>query len=168
MLNNFILIYSWLIRTILFFLPDAPLIMRFRGVLYSLLMKRSGKNLQVSATAVLNGLRNITTGDNVYIAHNVYVGARAEIIIGNNVLIGINTVIMSGNHTYSNGSYRFGKPAIKQIKIGNGVWIASNSTVTAGSVIGDSTLIGPCNSVHGTYDTHGLYLNEKPINKKKS
>lgn len=62
MKHKFLLIYSWFVRTILFFLPDMPLVMRLRGFLYGLGMAKSGKNIQVTHDAILRDLENMSMG----------------------------------------------------------------------------------------------------------
>ena len=48
MKHRLLLLYSWLVKTVLFFFPDVPLIMRFRGFLYGLGMPSCGSNFQVA------------------------------------------------------------------------------------------------------------------------
>ena len=53
MKHRLLLLYSWLVKTVLFFLPDIPLIMRFRGFLYSLGMPSCGSNFQVAHNVII-------------------------------------------------------------------------------------------------------------------
>src|SRR5690606_22313875 len=101
------ILYSWFVRTITYFLPNLPFLMRLRGALYSLMMERCGRNFQITSSASLNSLSGLKFGDHVYIGSNtVIIGV--DITIGDEVLIGPNCVISGGNHTYKEGSYRFG------------------------------------------------------------
>ena len=86
MKHKVLLVYSWFVRTVLFFLPDFPLFMRFRGWLYGLGMKKCGKDFQVTHSAVLNTIDMIVVGDNVYIANFCSLIANGVIEIGDNVL----------------------------------------------------------------------------------
>lgn len=140
-MHKFSILYSWFIRITTKILPDIPIFMRFRGFLYSLMMSNCGKNFQVCSTAYINSLNSLSIGKNVYLAHNTTILGK-EIIIGDEVLIGPNTVIVSGNHTYLNGSFRFGKSLSKPIVINNGVWIGANCTILAGSSIPATSIIG--------------------------
>ncbi|PME54415.1 acyltransferase [Vibrio lentus] len=155
--NKLLLLYSWLIWFATFFIPDTGITMRFRGFLYSLAMKKSGKNLQVSSGTKLYGLNSITVGDNVYIATNVVINAGGCIDIGSEVLIGIGAIIVSGNHTIKNGSYRFGTPQQKTITIGFGSWIAAGVVLVAGSSIPNSSLVTPNSVIYKTLDLPGIY-----------
>lgn len=149
------IIYSWFVRTITLLLPNMPIFMRFRGFLYSLMMKKCGKNFQPSATVIFNSLAGLSVGNNVYIAHNVVV-IGTDITIEDEVLIGPNCVISGGNHTFSNGSYRFGKSQMIPVVIRKGSWIAGNCTVTGGSIL-------PAQSVLAA----GAVLN-KPMEQERS
>jgi acetyltransferase-like isoleucine patch superfamily enzyme len=147
--HNFKLIYSHLIRILLIILPDTPSIMRFRGFLYSFVMKECGKNFQVASSAVLRGLEKISCGDDVYIGPNAYVMAREMITIESEVLIAMNVVVVDGNHGKNKltNSYRFERASQDPIIIGKGVWITANCVITAGSVIKEGTVIPPCSVV---------------------
>lgn len=143
------LIYTHIIRFLLIILPDTPIIMRFRGFLYSLVMQECGKNFQVASSAVLRGLEKISCGNDVYIGPNSYLMSRENIIIEAEVLIAMNVVIVDGNHGKNlfTNSYRFERGRQEPIIIGRGSWIAANSVVTAGSVIKEGTVIPPCSVV---------------------
>jgi len=69
-MRKIILIYEWIFRTLLFFLPDVPVIMRFRGLLYSIVLKECGKSFQITHNAILSSSYTISLGNNVYIANN--------------------------------------------------------------------------------------------------
>jgi maltose O-acetyltransferase len=141
MKHKILLIYTWFIRTILFFLPDIPFIMRFRGFLYGISMKQCGRNFQVSHNAILNGLEGMKAGNNVFIANYNVLIVSFGITIEDDVIIGPACVFSSSNHTYSNGSFRYGKRKSSPIFIGKGSWIASQCTILAGSYIPEGTLL---------------------------
>ncbi|MBM7454924.1 maltose O-acetyltransferase [Oceanisphaera litoralis] len=152
-MHNILLLHSHFVRFIFSFLPDAPIVMRFRGWFYSLGMKDCGQNLQVAGGAVLRGLENITCGRDVYIGPNSFIMAREDINIGDEVLIAMNVVIVDGNHGKDkvNNSYRFLPGKREAISIGTGSWIAANSVITAGSVVGAGKLVPPCSVIRGDF-----------------
>jgi acetyltransferase-like isoleucine patch superfamily enzyme len=134
------IIYSWLVRTLTYFVPNIPFFMRFRGWLYSLMMKKCGKNFQVTSSVIFNSLSGIEVGNNVYIAHNnVIIGL--DITIEDEVIIGPNCVISGGNHVHENRSFRFGKSTVNPILIKRGSWVAANCTVTGGSVLPEESIL---------------------------
>ena len=105
MKHKFLLMYSFFVRLIFLWLPDTPMIMRFRGYVYSWGMNKCGHNLQVSSTAVLRGIERISCGNDVYFGPNSYIMARKSIIIGDETLVAMNVVIVDANHGKENNSY---------------------------------------------------------------
>lgn len=134
------IIYAWLVRTTMFFIPDSPFFMRIRGAAYSLGMKKCGKNLQVSSSAYFNSLSDLKIGSNVYIAHNTVIIGK-DITIGDNVLIGPNCVISGGNHQFSNESFRFSDSTVEPVTIHDGSWISANCTITGGAVLPSKSIL---------------------------
>lgn len=157
MRHKFLLLYVWFVRTTLYFLPDQPLIMRFRGFVYSLFMAGSSKNFQVSASVVIRGLEKLSVGADVYLAPRVIINARDKITLESQVMIGFNSVIVSGNHSIYDGSYRFGPTNKSPIFIGYGTWVSANCTITAGVVIGSSCLIAANSAVVSSLSGNSIY-----------
>lgn len=133
-------LYSWFVRTATAWLPDIPVFMRFRGFLYSLMMKRCGRNFQVASTVILNSLSGLSIGHNVYFAPRATIIA-TDIEIGDEVLIGPGTCISGGNHTFLKSSYRYGAHIPQPVSIKSGAWIAANCSVTAGSVLPERSVL---------------------------
>jgi maltose O-acetyltransferase len=122
--------------------PDCSWGCRIRGFFYRPFLSKCGKNFQVALHAKLENLGNIQVGNNVYIGYGSWVNAvRAEIILGDEVMIGPHVTIVSNNHSFRNGSARFGKGRPAPIVVGEGTWIASGCTVVAGVTIGKSCLL---------------------------
>lgn len=167
-MKKLILLYTWFIRSSLYFLPDQPILMRFRGWLYGFAMPSVGRGFQVSASAILRNIVNLNVGDNVYIAPNVVINAIDEISLGSEVMVAFNSVLVSGDHTKIDGSYRYGKSKLSPIKIGTGSWIGANATILKGVEVGNGTLIAAGSVVpQGVYPT-GVYggVPAKIINKE--
>ena len=133
--------YSFLVRTFLFFLPDAPVIMRFRGWLYSLFMRQCGKNFQVAHSAVLNGLDDLIVGDNVYIANFCSFISNGLIIIENDVLFGPSVVVSAGNHQFNGHDYKSLSSEKQDVRIGSGSWIAANVSIVGGAIIPQQSVV---------------------------
>jgi acetyltransferase-like isoleucine patch superfamily enzyme len=151
------ILYSWFIRLTTCILPNIPLFMRFRGFLYSFMMKSCGRNFQVTSSAILNPLRGLVIGDNVYIAHNtVIIGVDLE--IGDNVLIGPNCVISSGNHVFEHDSFRFSKSTVVPVRIGRNSWIAGNCSLLGGAIMPAKSILGAGSVLNKQfYDEKSLY-----------
>lgn len=151
------IIYSWFVRLITCFLPNHPMFMRFRGWLYSFMMKECGENFQVTSSAILVSLTGLSVGENVYIAHNcVLIGS--NVYIGDNVLIGPNCTLSSGNHTFDNGSYRYGKPESGVVKIEDGTWVAANCSIVSGAQLPKQSVLAAGASLNKPFtETNSLY-----------
>nr|WP_067063835.1 acyltransferase [Mucilaginibacter sp. L294] len=160
------ILYSWLVRTITYFLPNIPLFMRLRGFLYSFMMNGCGKDFQVASSVVLNPLSGLTVGNNVYIAHNtVVIGLAVE--INDEVLIGPNCTISSGNHVFSNKSYRFGKSTIEPVKIMSGSWVAGNCTIVGGGVLPARSILAAGSVLNKRFEQdNSLYAGAPAMFKK--
>ncbi|PST85897.1 hypothetical protein C9I86_16815 [Photobacterium sp. NCIMB 13483] len=168
MKHKFLLLYSWLIRTVMYFFPDIPMIMRFRGWCYSFGMKSSGNNFQVASNALIKGLENIEVGTDCIIASNVIVDASTSLIISDEVMVGYSAIIITGNHTLYRGSYRYGKPNRESIHIGKGSWIGGHSLILAGSIIPPSSCIAGNTVMNKKLSKSGIYYrhSELKINEK--
>ena len=123
-----------------------PFLMRFRGFLYGIAMEKAGRNLQVSSSVIFKNLENCFFYDNVYLAPNVVVNAIDKVILEDEVMIGFNSVIVSGNHSALNGSFRFGKSVKTPVFVGKGAWVSANCTLTAGAKLPEGSLLA-ANSV---------------------
>lgn len=142
MYHKFLLLYSWFVRSALYFLPDIPLIMRFRGWLYGLGMTSCGKNLQVTHDAILRNLDNMTFGDNIFIANHAILWGGGSLIIDDCVIIAPHATLVTGNHILSNGSFRDGKGVHGVIHLKSGSWVAANCTVCFGAVLPERSILG--------------------------
>lgn len=72
---------------------------------------------------------------------NCFISCDSEITFGENVLLGDNVIIRDndGHTIYHEGYY---KQNIKPIRIGNHVWIASQSKILKGAEIADESVLG--------------------------
>ncbi len=158
MKSKFLLIYSWFVRSTLFFLPDIPLVSRFRGWLYGLGMRRCGKNLIVQHDAILRDLQNLEFGSNIRIANHAFIMGSGRVEIGDCAIIGPHSLIVAGNHTLGNGSYRNGKCMPGVIRIKAGAWVGGNCTVAAGAVLPEMSVLGANSMLNKPFDTpKGIY-----------
>ena len=139
MRHKLLLIYSWLVRTSLFFLPDMPIAMRLRGWLYGLGLKECGTDLWVTHDAILKDLEHISIGNHVFIGNGTFI--MGNICIEDEVQIAMHSVLVSNNHTSIDGSYRYGKSDIGYITVKKGAWIAANCTLIKGTVLPQNSVL---------------------------
>ncbi len=84
--------------------------------------------------------KNIRVGKNVFINACCKFQDQGGIRIGDNCLIGHNVTLATLNHDFNpdNRAAIYPKP----VRIGNNVWIGSDSTILPGITIGDGAIIG--------------------------
>jgi len=127
-------------------LPELQPILRLRGFLLRPAFKSCGRNLQVSRHVTINFTNRLEIGSDVFLATGCWLHARGGIVLEDEVQLGPYAVVVSGDHTQIEGSYRFGPSHLAPIRICRGAWIAAHATVTKGVIIGRGALLG-ANSV---------------------
>lgn len=127
-------------------LPDIIMIIRLRGYLASFFLGKCGHDLRLGRNITFYNPKNITIGNNVYIAYGNWFSASEKIILEDEIIIGPYNIFTSSNHSKSNGSFRYGKISKKEIYIGRGTWIGAQCSVLSGARIGNGSLIA-ANSV---------------------
>jgi acetyltransferase-like isoleucine patch superfamily enzyme len=148
--------YGYIFRSVYLFYGFSS------NLMYMFLLKKIGSRSFIHPLASLRNHKQISIGDNVVINKNVtiWVGSLTlgnniqinpntciygRVIIGSNVMIAPNCMIASGNH----GMEITGEPMIAQkstskgpIRIGDDVWIASNSVLLDGVNVGNGAIVG--------------------------
>jgi len=158
MKHKFLLIYCWFVRIILYFLPDTPFIMRFRGWLYGLGMNKCGCDFQVTHDAYIKDLEGISVGKHCFVGNTVIIMGSGETIIEDEVMIAPHAIIINGNHVSINGSYRFGEADAGKIFIGRGAWVAGNATIAKGAVLPEDSVLCANSFLNKAFDTpHAIY-----------
>lgn len=121
-------------------LPSFGWGIKFRGWLYSKLIKQCGKNLSLSSLVNIYNPSTLICGDNVYLGYCSYIGD-GDIRLGDEVVIGPYVSITAGNHLFKDGSVRFGGYAYKPISIGRGTWIGAHASILSGVTIGKGCIV---------------------------
>lgn len=136
--------YDWPLHFVLLFtnwLPDNVVFLRIRGFLIRPYFGKCGSDLRVGRNIQFHNPELINLGKHVYIAYGCSIMAIDQIRIEDEVMLSPYCVVISGNHTSVNGSYRYGPAQLGPIAIGKGSWIASHVVITAGCTIGENSLI---------------------------
>lgn len=123
-------------------LPDRPLVFRFRGCLVRPLFKKCGKDFQLGRGVRMLKLERITIGEHVYIAEGCWLGGSAGLNLGDEVMLGPRCLLATANHTFKRGSARYGGSVKAGVRIGRGTWLGAHVVVTPGVEIGSGVAIG--------------------------
>lgn len=136
--------YDWPVHFLIIltnWLPDNVIFLRFRGALLKPFFGSCGRDLRVGRNVTFHNPKSIIIGAHVLITYSCSIMATDSIIIGDEVMFGPYCVVISGNHTSVNGSFRYGPPYLSPIMIGKGSWIGSHVVLTAGCEVGENSLI---------------------------
>src|SRR5258706_1555860 len=127
-------------------LPDLRPALRLRGLLLRPAFKTCGRNLQIARNVTINFCNRLEIGSHVYIATGCWLHAWGGITIEDDVQLGPYVVLVTGDHTRKNGSFRFGPSRLGSIRLCRGSWLAAHSTVTKNVIVGQGALLA-ANSV---------------------
>ncbi|GAB4543374.1 MAG: colanic acid biosynthesis acetyltransferase WcaF [Pleurocapsa sp.] len=140
---NWVIILWWLVQAIAF-----PLSLHnfnsFRVWLLRLFGAKIGKGVIIRPTSRFTYPWKIAIGDYSWIGDDVVLYSVDRIEVGCHCVISQKSYLCTGSHDISDRAFGL-KTA--PIKIGNGVWIASDCFVAAGVKIGANSVIGARSSV---------------------
>ena len=123
-----------------------------------------GRKFQVRRYAHIN-----CNGGNLYVGHRVFINRNSslncqlEISIGNDCLFGENVVIYDHDHDFSDPYQTFNKQGFirKPVRIGNNVWVGSNSTILKGVSVGDNVVIAAGSVVINDIPDNSIYVQKR-------
>jgi maltose O-acetyltransferase len=143
-----VLQYLWFhfISVVTSWLPDLRPVLRLRGFLLRPSFMCCGENFQVARNVTINFTNRVEIGSDVYLAAGCWLNAAGGITLEDEAQLGPYCVLVTGDHTQIDGSYRFGPSRLSPIHIGQGSWIAAHATVTKGVTIGRGAVVA-ANSV---------------------
>ena len=121
-------------------MPDLRPVLKMRGLLLRPSFKSCGANLQVARNVTINFTNRLEIGCDVFIGTGCWLHAGGGIILEDEVQLGPYAVLVTGDHTRLEGSYRFGATCLGPIQICQGAWVAAHATVTKGVVLGRGAL----------------------------
>jgi maltose O-acetyltransferase len=134
--------YFWfhLITLATGWLPDLRPLMRIRGFLLRPCFKSCGRNLQVARRVTINFSNRLEIGRDVYIATGCWIHAWGGVVVEDEVQLGPYSVLVTGDHTLKDGSYRHGPSSLAPIRLCQGSWLAAHAVVTKGVTLGRGQL----------------------------
>ncbi|WP_455668056.1 acyltransferase [Phocaeicola sp.] len=137
-------------------LPNSYPSTVIRGKLIGLRLGSCGKRFRMASGVILNKPSRLYVGDDVYIAHNVWINAVGGVKMGNGSIVGPMSVISTSKHKYVDGNFtHIGE--FKPIIIGKGVWIASHVVITDGVTIGDGAMVAAGAIVTRDVEPYSMY-----------
>jgi len=104
-------------------------------------LMRCGTNVTLRHPLIIEGLQNLSIGNDVSIGNYVHFWAYEKITIGNKVMIGSHTAISTVTHDYTE-EIMYDRNIYKPVTIGNDVWIGTHCIIMPGITIEDGAVIG--------------------------
>ncbi len=139
-----VLRYDWPLHLVLWLangLPDNVAFLKLRGRLACHFLGSCGRELNIGRNVTFYNPSQIHLGDYVHFAYGCLLMANSQIRIEDEVMLGPYCVLVSGNHSRKEGSYRFGADEILPIRIGKGSWLGAHAVITAGCEVGCGSLV---------------------------
>lgn len=157
----FFLSYPILIR-----LSPKPFF-KWRNLVYKFFGAKIGKGVRISNSAKLYYPWNIIIGDYCWIGDNCNLYSIDKITIGNNVALAHNIFVSTASHDTNSQTF---ETIRKPVKICDEVWIASNAFINMGVTLNRGVVVGSCAVV--TKDMPEGYiclgLPAKPVKLRKA
>lgn len=115
----------------------------FRYAVLRTLVRKMGDNVAIYPHVYLPHLENLSLGDNVSVHPMCYIDADGGIDIGDNVSIAHGVTIMSASHKYDDTTTPIKDQGLflRQVRIGNDVWIGAKATVLYGLTVADGSIV---------------------------
>jgi len=112
---------------------------------------RIGKDSSISLYCTFLEPWNIRIGNNVAINQSVFIDARGGVDIGSNVNIGRSVYIYTGSHEYNKPGFDY---LLKRVNVCDDAWIASNSVILPGVIIGKGSVTAAGSVVTKSTEPH--------------
>ena len=122
-----------------------------------------GKKVRFRKFFLISGTGKIEIGNDVFFNNNVSLNVLGTLKIGDNVLFGENVKLYDHDHRYGGFPFSINKHefTVKNVSIGNNVWIGSGTIILKGTTIEDNVIVGAGSVVSGT-----ILKNTKFIQKR--
>ena len=124
-------------------LPFSGISGRIRSWLAKRIFKSCGQRVLVSSGVVFGTGQAIEIGDDTGLNRDCWIAN--DTIIGDDVMMGPRVTILSGSHEFSDTTRPMreqGATPRRPVRIGNDVWIGTQSIILPGVTIGDHSIIG--------------------------
>lgn len=96
----------------------------------------------------IHNVNNLKLGKNIYIGPSSWLILRGNLSIGDGTIIGPRLKVHTSNHNYEGDMIPYSNDyIIKDVIIGNYVWVGADVTILPGIKIGDGAIIGACSCV---------------------
>lgn len=119
---------------LIFTVSDLSVFRAIRLKVLSYMLRKELKGVVIDGSVRINGIENLSIGDNVSIHHYSEIVAIGGLKIGNDVSIGRNCTILTSEHSFSDKRkpIKYQPILYKPVEIRANSWIGANVTILAG------------------------------------
>ena len=150
------------------FLPESRCF-ALKRLLWQIAGVKVGKNVRICSSVTIIGSGIVIIGPNTWIGPKVFISSSEKIEIGASCDIAPCVYIGDGTHDIELDSERIaGIGKTYPIKIGNGCWVAANSTILAGIHIAEKCIVAAGSVVTKSFNDSGHLIAGVPAVVKKS
>jgi putative colanic acid biosynthesis acetyltransferase WcaF len=128
----------WIVVQWLFVACDLPG-SAHRKFLLRLFGAQVGRGVVIKAGVRIKFPWRLKVGDHSWIGEQVWIDNLALVRIGSNACISQGAYLCTGSHDWSTPTFNL---IVKAITIGDGAWIAAQSTVGPGVTVGEGAVLG--------------------------
>ncbi len=129
----------WGIVRPLFFTLSPRLLYGWRNLILRIFGAKIGRSVKIFPSAKIMYPWLLTVGNDVVISWNVIVYNLGAITIGDNTIVSQYTHLCGGTHDFNVPEFTLQRTGLT---IGKNVWIAADSFIGPGVVIGDNVVVG--------------------------
>ncbi len=141
--NGFYVILWWTVQSTLFALSPQPFF-KWRRFLLRLFGAVVGDNVLIRPTVKITYPWKVKIGDNCWIGDDCDLYSLGEIEIGNNVAIAHRVYLCTGNHDYTKVTFDI---SAEPIKIEDEVWLPNDVFIGPGVTVGKGCVVGARSTV---------------------
>lgn len=99
---------------------------------------------------------SLTVGENCWLGRELNINGNGSVVVGDNCDIAPEVTFLTGGHEIGDARRRAGKGEKYDIRVGDGVWIGSRTTLGRTINVGDSSVIAACACVMKDVDSNKL------------
>lgn len=163
--NSIIVVLWWSIQSTLFAISPQPFF-KWRVFLLRIFGAKIGKNVRIRSNVKVTYPWKVKIGNNCWIGDNCNLYSLGEITIGNDVALAHQVYLCTGNHNYSKVTFDI---LAEPIIIEDEVWLPNDVFVGPGVTIGKGCVVGARSTVLKDLPTGMICFGypAKPIRKRQ-
>ena len=115
---------------------------------------RVGHNVIIKPGVIIKYPWFLQIGDNTWIGEKCWIDNLANVAIGNNACLSQGSMLLTGNHDYTNHAFNL---IVHDIILADGVWIGAKATVCPGVICGMEAVLTAGSVATGPMEAQGIY-----------